>query len=54
MKSSCSNLRRNLFCFNPLVPDASERRDKLASLQNKQLEENQWKIGGFLYFASQE
>ena len=29
--------------FNPLVPDAhySERRDKLVSLQNKQLKDNQ-------------
>ena len=34
----------NIQLINPLVPDThySERRDKLASLQNKLLEDNWW------------
>ena len=42
--------------MNPSVPDAhySERRDKLASLQNELLEENAWQIGEFSNLASQE
>ena len=39
-----THTQKGVLYFNPLVPDAhySERQDKLASLQNKLLEDSRW------------